>query len=117
MNHPLLPATGKNVANAVCSGATAAAGNFLSAGDAAAVSVSARRACRKIFGACPAMGLPGSARIAGIKTGSETSRNGPGPKAQDARRYEKGFWEAGFIMMIAFRRQTTACRCQRAGGG
>ena len=72
------PPTGKNIANAVCNCATAAAGNFLSAGDAAAVSGSARRACRKTYGACPAMGLPGSARIAGIRTDSETSRNGAG---------------------------------------
>ena len=77
MNQPPNLPTGKNVANAVCNFATAAARNFLSAGDAVAVSVSARSACKKTYGACPAMGLPGSVRIAGIRTDSEISSKGP----------------------------------------
>jgi len=43
-------------------------------GHADAALKSARIACMKISGACPATGSPGSARIAGLRTDLEISR-------------------------------------------
>jgi len=53
--------------------ATVVANNFPSAGNADVDSVSARHAWRKIFGACPAMALPGNVRIVAGRMDSETS--------------------------------------------
>lgn len=58
------------------SAATVAGRCLCSAGNVDAVSAFARNACRKIFGECHAMALPGNARIAVSGTDSETSKTG-----------------------------------------
>ena len=64
---------GENDTVAVAMIVIAAAGNFPSAGVAAADSASASIAWKKTYGACHAMPSPGSARIAGSKTDSAIS--------------------------------------------
>ncbi len=54
--------------------ATAAAGNFPSAGTAGVDSISARTVWKKIYGACPAMPSPGNARTVEGKMDSATSK-------------------------------------------
>jgi len=53
--------------------AIAAAGNCSSAGSAGVDSVSARSVWKKIYGACPAMPLPGNARTVEGRMDSATS--------------------------------------------
>lgn len=60
---------GESAANSASIFATAAEGNFLSAGDAGADSVFVRNVWKKTCGACPAMPLPGNARTVGIRMG------------------------------------------------
>ena len=57
-------------------GAIVAAKNFLSAGIAAVGLPSARAVWMKMYGACPATGSPGNARIAGGRTVSGINRSG-----------------------------------------
>ena len=53
--------------------ATAVANNFPSAGNADVDSGSAKSVWRKIFGACPAMALPGNVRIVAGRMDSVTN--------------------------------------------
>ncbi len=66
--------------------ATAAAGNFPSAGSAGADSASARIVWKKIYGACPAMPLPGNARTVEGRMDSGISE---GPTVCGGPEYER----------------------------
>ena len=62
-----------SIAGTAIIGATAAAKNLDFAGAVDVVSISVRNAWMKIYGACPAMPSPGSARIAETKMDLATS--------------------------------------------
>ena len=66
---------GAGALNAAAASATVAAASFLFAGAVAAGSASARIAWKKTYGACPAMPLPGNARIAGGRMDSAISED------------------------------------------
>ena len=67
--------TDENIVNSAVMYATVVVTNFPSAGNVDVDSVSAKNVWRKIFGACPAMALPGNVRIVAGKMASVTSED------------------------------------------
>jgi len=70
------PPIDENIAGSVSMSAIAAEESFLFAGYADVDSVSARGVWKKMSGACPATGSPGSVRIAADRMALATSEGG-----------------------------------------